>query len=184
MQSTEDNVKELIRPTKVLIVDDEQYARTVIRTLLGLVGITNVHDAIDGASGLEAIAKIQPDVVLLDWDMPGIDGTKFTRWVRSPGRFPFPDVPIIMLTSHGEASRVLEAVRLGIHEFLLKPVSSRALLTRIMSVLTKPRPMVQCGDFYGPAPRELSSYRPDAESFDLHADRVVELRPNLTLLLR
>ena len=46
MQSTEDNVKELIRPTKVLIVDDEQYARTVIRTLLGLVGITNVHDAL------------------------------------------------------------------------------------------------------------------------------------------
>ena len=60
-----------------------------------------------------------------------------------------------MLTGHGERSRVVEAVRLGVHEFLLKPVSCNALLARIVSVLAKPRPMVRRGDYYGPEPRKL-----------------------------
>jgi two-component system, chemotaxis family, chemotaxis protein CheY len=183
MPSNQNSVEELVRPTKVLIVDDEYYTRKVIRTLLSLVGITNVHDAIDGESGLEQIATLRPDVVLLDWEMPGVDGAEFTRRVRSPGRFPYPDVPIIMLSGHSERSRVLEAVRLGVHEFLLKPVSSKALLTRIMAVLTKPRAMVRRGDFYGPEPRKLSSYKPEADSYELSAEQVVDQRPNLMLFV-
>src|SRR2546421_19843 len=123
-------VEELIRSAKVLIVDDEYYTRKVIRTLLLANGVLNVHDAVDGASGLEAIKSTGPDVVLLDWEMPGMDGAEFTRRVRQPASFPYPNVPIIMLTGHGERSRVLEAVRLGVHEFLLKPVSSSALVAR------------------------------------------------------
>jgi CheY-like chemotaxis protein len=177
MQSNEKYIEELVKPTRVLIVDDEYYTRKVIRTLLALVGITNVHDAVDGESGLEAIATLAPDIVLLDWEMPGIDGAEFTRRVRSPNNFPHPNVPIIMLTGHGERSRVLEAVRLGVHEFLLKPVSSKALLARIVSVLSKPRPMVRRGDYYGPEPRKLSAYKPEADSYELRTDQVVDLRP-------
>ena len=75
--------------------------------------------------------------------MPGLDGADFVRMVRSPATFPFPNVPIIMLTGHGERSRVIEAVQVGVNEFLLKPVSSKALQDRLVAVLTKPRPMVQ-----------------------------------------
>jgi DNA-binding response OmpR family regulator len=64
-------------------------------------------------------------------------------------------VPIIMLTGHGERSRVIEAVQVGVNEFLLKPVSSKALQSRMVSVLTKPRPMVQAGSYYGPVPRKM-----------------------------
>jgi CheY-like chemotaxis protein len=176
MESNPKSVEELVKPLRVLIVDDEYYTRKVIRTLLALVGITNVHDADDGESGLEAITTLAPDLVLLDWDMPGIDGAEFTRRVRQPGKFPFPNVPIIMLTGHGERSRVLEAVRLGVHEFLLKPVSSKALLARIVSVFSKPRPMVRRGDYYGPEPRNLSSYKPDADSYQLRDEQVVDLQ--------
>ena len=63
--------------------------------------------------------------------------------------FPYPDVPIIMLTAHGERSRVVEAVRLGVNEFLIKPVSSTALLTRLVSIFAKPWAMVKKGDYYG-----------------------------------
>ncbi len=52
--------------------------------------------------------------------MPGLDGNSFVRIVRSPDNFPYPDVPIIMLSGHGERSRVIEAVRIGVNEFLLK----------------------------------------------------------------
>jgi len=77
--------------------------------------------------------------------------------VRSPESFPYPDVPIIMLTGHGERSRVVEAVKLGINEFLLKPVSSKALQDRMVAVLTNPRQMMQSGNYYGPAPRKLTT---------------------------
>jgi CheY-like chemotaxis protein len=163
----------LVKTAKVLIVDDEYYTRKVIRTLLLSVGIVNVHDANDGLAGLEAIRTLAPDLVLLDWEMPGLDGAEFVRRVRSPMSFPYPNVPIIMLTGHGERSRVLEAVRLGVHEFLLKPVSSSSLLARLVSVLSKPRPMVRRGQYYGPEPRKLTSYKPEADSYTLSAEQVV-----------
>ena len=75
--------------------------------------------------------------------------------MRAPGVFPMPDVPIIMLTGHVERWRVMEATRLGVNEFLKKPVSGKALLDRMLSILTRPRPMVRLGDYYGPEPRKL-----------------------------
>ena len=129
------------------------------------MGCTKIHEASDGMSGLEAIRDVEPDLVLLDWEMPRIDGPEFVRRVRSPGVFPLPNVPIIMLTGHGERSRVLEAVRLGVHEFLLKPVSSTSLQARILSVLTKPRSMVKRGDYYGPEPRKMATYKPESDSY-------------------
>ena len=141
--------------TKVLVVDDDHYMRKVVRTLLMSIGVRAIHEAPDGVAGLEAIRTLAPDVVILDWEMPGLDGAGFVRMVRSPETFPFPDVPIIMLTGHGERSRVIEAVQIGVNEFLLKPVSTKALQDRMVAVLTKPRPVVQQGDYYGPAPRKM-----------------------------
>lgn len=141
--------------TKVLVVDDEHYMRKVVRTLLMSIGIRTVYEAHDGPAGLDLVRSMAPDVVIVDWQMPGLDGASFVRMVRSPDTFPFPNVPIIMLTGHGERSRVVEAVQIGVNEFLLKPVSSKALQSRMISVLTKPRPMVQSGSYYGPVPRKM-----------------------------
>ena len=141
--------------TKVLVVDDEYYMRKVVRTLLMSIGVRTIYEAHDGPAGLEHIRRTAPDVVIVDWQMPGLDGAGFVRIVRSPEKFPFPDVPIIMLTGHSERSRVIEAVQIGVNEFLLKPVSTKALQDRLVAVLTNPRPMVRSGDYYGPAPRKL-----------------------------
>ena len=155
------NIKTLMSMLKVLIVEDEHYSRKVVKTLLTAIGITKIYEAKDGASGLEAIQVHNPDVVLLDWEMPGMNGAEFMRRVRSPTTFIHPAVPVIMLTGHSEKSRVMEAVNLGVHEFLLKPVSSTALLTRIVGVLATPRPMIQRGNYYGPEPRKYSTYKPE-----------------------
>lgn len=168
------NVESLVGTAKVLVVDDEFYTRKVIRTLLMAVGVTDVHVAASCCAGLDAIRDLAPDVVILDWEMPGMSGADFVREVRSPASFPYPNVPIIMLTGHGERSRVMEAVRLGVHEFLLKPVSSTALHARIISVLTKPRPIVRRGDYYGPQPRTLAAYKPAADSYNLRAEQMVD----------
>jgi two-component system chemotaxis response regulator CheY len=155
MQSNVKNIEAVIRSAKVLIVDDEFYMRKIIRTLLLSMGVTDVHDAGDGVGGLAAVGALEPDVVILDGQMAGMNGPEFVRRVRSPATLPFPNVPIIMLTGYGEHSSVVEAMRLGVHEFLVKPVSRQALYERLASVLLNPRPTVKRGEHYRPAQRQL-----------------------------
>jgi DNA-binding NarL/FixJ family response regulator len=113
------------------------------------------------------IRAVSPDIILLDWEMPGIDGAEFVRLVRSSGSLSMPGVPIIMLTGHDERWRVREAVRLGVHEFLLKPVSSETLRDRILSVLAKPQ---------ATANRRYASELRDSVSADSQADERVPAR--------
>ena len=139
----------------VLVVDDNAFMRKMVRSLLTNIGVRKVYEASDGIAGLEVIRAASPDIVILDWEMPLLNGAELVRIVRSPGVFPVPDVPIIMLTGHVERWRVIEASRLGVNEFLKKPVSGKSLLDRIIAILTCPRAMVRLGDYYGPEPRKL-----------------------------
>lgn len=154
MQPINSAYEGIIQSADVLVVDDNQFMRKLVRNLLVNVGVKNVHEAGDGITGLEAIRNLSPDVVVLDWEMPFLNGAELVRIVRSPGVFPIPDVPIIMLSGHGERWRVVEAARLGVNEYLRKPISAKALLDRLVTILAKPRPMVQLGNYYGPEPRK------------------------------
>ena len=99
--------------------------------MLGSIGVKKVYEASDGIAGLEMIRSVTPDVMVLDWEMPLLNGPELVRIVRSPGVFPLPDIPIIMLTAHGERWRIVEAAKLGVNEFLCKPVSAKSLLDRL-----------------------------------------------------
>ncbi|NJL07128.1 MAG: response regulator [Methylacidiphilales bacterium] len=146
-------MEKLLQNVSVLVVDDNAFMRKLIRNILTNIGVKTTLEAADGLAGIEAIRMFAPDIVVVDWEMPMLNGAEMVRIVRSPGVFPQPDVPIIMLTGHVERWRIVEATRLGVHEFLKKPVSGKALLERIVSILMQPRPMVQIGDYYGPEPR-------------------------------
>src|ERR1700729_489212 len=152
---TKKQIADLIQSLGVLVVDDNLYTRKMIRNLLVNCGVKDVYEAADGIEALDAIRTIAPDIVLLDWEMPLLSGPELVRIVRSPGVFPTPDVPIIMLSGHGERWRVVEAVRLGVHEYLIKPVSAKALYDRLVSIMMQPRPVVRLGDYYGPEPRKM-----------------------------
>jgi two-component system chemotaxis response regulator CheY len=149
------HVERVIQGLSILVVDDSQYMRKLVRNLLVNIGVKTVYEAADGIAGLDAIRTVEPDMVILDWEMPLLNGPELVRIVRSPGVFPMPDIPIIMLSAHGERWRVVEAVRLGVNEYLVKPVSAKALLDRIVAILAQPRPIVQFGDYYGPEPRKF-----------------------------
>jgi CheY-like chemotaxis protein len=144
-----------IQQLRVLVVDDNAFMRKMVRNLLLNIGVKKVYEAGDGIAGLEQIRAVAPDVIVLDWEMPLLNGPELVRIVRSPGVFPTPDIPIIMLTAHGDRSRIVEAVRLGVNEFLCKPVSAKVLTDRLISIFAKPRANVQLGDYYGPEPRKL-----------------------------
>jgi DNA-binding response OmpR family regulator len=160
-------VETMIQDLSILIVDDNHYMRKIVRTLLMNIGVRKVFEAGDGIAGLDAIRTVSPDVVILDWELPLLNGGEFVRIVRSPGVFPQCDVPIIMLSSYGERWRVVEAVRIGVNEYLRKPVSAQALLDRLTAIVAKPRPVVQLGDYYGPEPRTLVDDAPTMVSVAL-----------------
>jgi two-component system chemotaxis response regulator CheY len=142
-----------VQAASVLVIDDNPFMRTLIRGILAHIGVKAIHDAADGITGLELVRTLAPTLVLVDWEMPMLTGAEFVRTVRSPATFPLPDVPIIMVTGHGERWRVLQALQLGVNEFLVKPVSANSMLERMVSIVANPRPIVQLGSYYGPQPR-------------------------------
>jgi CheY-like chemotaxis protein len=144
-----------IQQLRVLVVDDNAFMRKMVRSLLLNIGVKKVYEAADGIAGMEQIRAVSPDVIVLDWEMPLLNGPELVRIVRSPGMFPTPDVPIIMLTAYGDRNRIVEAIKLGVNEFLCKPVSAKMLTDRLVSIFAKPRANVKFGDYYGPEPRKL-----------------------------
>src|SRR5580704_15544774 len=97
---------------RVLIAEDNQYLRKLIRNLLVNVGIKKIEEVADGLAGFEAIKSLDPDVVILDWELPLLNGAELVRIVRTPGMLAKPDVPIIMFGASANRSRVAEAKRL------------------------------------------------------------------------
>jgi CheY-like chemotaxis protein len=154
----------LIQQLAVLVVEDNPFMRSLVRNMLSQVGVGKVHEAGDGIAALEVIRAVSPDLIVLDWEMPLLNGPELVRIVRSPGVFPLPDIPIIMLTAHGERWRVAEAAKLGVNEFLCKPVSAKALLDRILSILLKPRESIHLGEYYGPVPRHPASAKAEPKA--------------------
>ncbi|MGH6739856.1 MAG: response regulator [Bradyrhizobium sp.] len=138
----------------VLVADSNAFTRRLTRSMLGNLGCKSIYEASDGLATIDAIRTVNPDAVILDWDLPVLDGREVMRIVRTPGEFSKPNVPIIMLTDLGLRSRVTTAIRLGVHEFLVKPISPKTLQQRLLGIVLKPRPMVRAGTYYIPMPRQ------------------------------
>ncbi len=144
-----------IKALKVLVIDDEPYMRKVTRTILMAIGVKTILEASDGAAGLDLARAALPDLLIIDWEMPLIDGPELVRMIRMPGRFPIPDIPIIILSAHSEHRRVVESARIGANEFVRKPVSIKTLEDRMIAVINRPRPTVKLEGYYGPMPRRM-----------------------------
>ena len=143
-------IQKLIERLNIVVADQNQNARKLTRMMLMNIGAKSIYEAADGVTALDIIRTGNPDVAILDWEMPLMSGYDVIRIVRSPGVFPKPELPMILLTAGADRLRVNEAIRLGVHEFLCKPTSPGALRDRLVSILVKPRPMVQIGKYYVP----------------------------------
>jgi two-component system, chemotaxis family, chemotaxis protein CheY len=146
-------IEKLIEGLGILVADANPHMRRLTRTMLMNIGAKLVYEAADGLAAIDIIGHASPDVMLLDWEMPLLGGPQIMHIVRSPGVFSRPGLPVIMLTDQALRSQVHEAMRLGVHEFLLKPTSPKALRDRLLCILLCPRPMVQIGKYYVPQPR-------------------------------
>ncbi len=140
------------RGVRVLVVDDNPQMRTIITTILQQAGVKAIYQAPDGRTGLTLLSRVFPDVILLDYQMPGMSGLQFVAKVRSqPGSER--KVPIIMLTGHTESTRLKQARDRGVTEILAKPISPGRLLQRLHGVLFSPRPFIEAPAYVGPERR-------------------------------
>ena len=94
---------------KILVVDDNQHMRKLVVTILQAFGAMQIFEAADGEHAWAALRDSSPDVIILDWQMEGMNGLDFARQVRTSPNSPNPFVPIIMLTGHTHVDHVRQA---------------------------------------------------------------------------
>jgi two-component system, chemotaxis family, chemotaxis protein CheY len=140
---------------RLLVVDDQPNMRRVFRSLLAGFGAREIEEASDGAAALEMISSFQPDIVILDWVMPVLDGIEVTRLVRKGKDSANPFVPIIMVSAHGRKDQVILARDAGVTEYLTKPVSAKALYDRVVNIVLNPRPFIEAKGYFGPDRRRF-----------------------------
>ncbi len=119
------------RGLKVLLVDDEPDVLELVSRAFLRAGY-EVVTALDGEQALELAASAQPDLIVLDVQLPGIDGFEICRRVRLDSQ-----VPIVMLTARDEEEDVMRGFRLGVDDYVTKPFSARLLVARVAAVLRR-----------------------------------------------
>lgn len=153
---------------RVLVVDDHSFTISLVKDVLYASGAQSVSTARDGAEALAMLRGCQPQLVVTDWRMPGLDGLAFTRTVRQSAvkadpRVPDPEIPIVLLSAHASALTVEAARKAGVSEVVVKPFPIAVLLQRIVAAIATPRPFVVAEAYIGPDRRRI---RGDGDGFN------------------
>lgn len=114
-----------------LIVDDDKFSRTFVKTALYQIGIKNTKEAATVQEAAEILRGFKINVVLLDQQMPEGSGLELAKRIKEGTIGDDPNLPIIMVTIDTKEKTVMEAKAIGIHEYLVKPISPLALKKRI-----------------------------------------------------
>ena len=118
---------------RILIVDDSKTMRNIQKTILGQLGYSTLEEACNGQDALSKLGSFEPDLILLDWNMPEMDGLRFLKEYRSKGN----NTPVIMVTTEAEKSQVIEAIKAGVNNYVIKPFTPEVLGDRIKDTLEK-----------------------------------------------
>ena len=118
---------------KILLVDDSRTIRNIQKNTLKTLGHTDITEAADGLEALTCLANERPELMLVDWNMPNMDGITLIKKVRETDKA----LPIIMVTTEAEKSRVLEAVKAGVNNYVVKPFTAETLSEKIEQTMTK-----------------------------------------------
>jgi two-component system chemotaxis response regulator CheY len=114
---------------RALVIDDSRAMRSILRQVLGQVGF-EVAEAGNGREGLDSLEKRgKPDLALVDWNMPVMDGFAFIRAVRANPAYA--DLPLLMITTETELARMADALEAGANEYVMKPCTREAILDKL-----------------------------------------------------
>lgn len=124
---------------KILLVDDFEMIRSLLKQALKQLGYTDLTEAVDGLDAMEKISSAKEaghpyDLVFLDWNMPKMSGIDVVRKCKADEAFK--QIPFIMITAEREQKSVVMALKAGVADYVIKPFSPRQLASKIERILT------------------------------------------------
>ncbi|MBF0117361.1 MAG: response regulator [Desulfobacterales bacterium] len=119
--------------TKVLVVDDFSTMRRIIRGTLKQMGFKNIIEAEDGNLALTELKNNNIGLILCDWNMPNLTGLDLLKVVR--GDENLKNIPFIMITAEGQKKNILDAIKAGVSNYIVKPFTAEILIEKIKTVL-------------------------------------------------
>lgn len=136
--------------TKILIADDHQPMRRVMRGIMRELGIGELEHVNNGEAALQMMPGFQPDVLVTDFMMQPMNGLELIHVVRSGQAGVDRFLPIIMVSAYTEVHEVIKARDAGATEFLAKPISAKMVYYRLRSIVENPRQYVDSVQYFGP----------------------------------
>ena len=122
---------------RVLVVEDNDFIRELVVTMLREIGFRDIAQARDGHDALSQIETADPGLIICDISMQPMDGLEFVETLRQHSWPHAAEVPVIFLTSHTEAPIVKRAFKLGVEAYVVKPVQKKQLEVRVMTTLER-----------------------------------------------
>ena len=119
---------------KILLVDDAAFMRKVIKDTLSKAGYTDLHEAVDGADAVEKFNSLKPDLVLMDITMPNMDGLEALKAIRAADG----NANVVMCSAMGQETMVIDAIRSGAKDFIVKPFKGERVLKTVASIVGEP----------------------------------------------
>jgi two-component system chemotaxis response regulator CheY len=141
---------------KVCIVDANSDMRQMIHDALMGMGISQIRECADSNMAQQLIGEFDPDLCIYDWATGPSDALTFVKGVRASESDRQSEMRLIMITGNADTRRVIEARNAGVDEFLVKPISLRALHSRLLTLVDNPRTFVRSPAYNGPDRRRQS----------------------------
>ncbi|MCI8730963.1 MAG: response regulator [Lachnospiraceae bacterium] len=116
---------------KILLVDDAAFMRMMVKETLTKAGYTDLYEAADGMQAVETYNDIKPDLVLMDITMPNMDGLEALKAIKSKD----PNANIVMCSAMGQESMVIDAIKSGAKDFIVKPFKPDRILKTVSSIV-------------------------------------------------
>ena len=117
---------------KILTVDDFSTMRRIIRNMLRQLGFTNILEAEDGAEALSLLQREKVDFVISDWNMPNMSGLDLLKAIRADENLK--PLPVLLVTAEALKENVLEAVKAGVNNYVVKPFTAETLKEKIDAI--------------------------------------------------
>lgn len=116
---------------KILLVDDAAFMRMMLKNTLKENGYTDTYEASDGAEAVAKYAELHPDLVIMDITMPNLDGIGALRAIKEAD----PNAKVVMCSAMGQEAMVMEAIKLGAKDFIVKPFKQERILETVSKLL-------------------------------------------------
>jgi two-component system chemotaxis response regulator CheY len=123
---------------KFLVVDDSLTMRRIVINALKAQGYERVAEATDGKDAVARLMSEGADFVITDWNMPEMNGLELSKWIRSNSQFE--NLPILMITTRGNKDDVIEALKVRVNNYIVKPFTPQGLKEKIESILKSIEP--------------------------------------------